>query len=422
MPGIRTLARFLSLPRWLQAPILLLSIAGPGVIAASFGNDATGIAGYSLAGASHGFGLLWALPVSLVALIVVQEMAARLAVATGKGLSELVREEFGPWPTLLTMAGLLVANASITIAEFKGIAGASDLFHIPQWVTVPLAAVVIWTLVFRGTYRFVERVLLVGASVFVTYIVAGILAEPDWAEVGRRLVVPDFAPDVGSMTILVGLIGTTITPWMPVYLQASLVDKGVGREEWANIRLDVYLGGFFLVVVALFIMVATGGTLHEAGVTVRTAEDAARALEPLAGGFAEVLFGVGLFNASFMAAAILPLSTAYAMGEAFGFERGVDRSLREAPAFQGLYAGLIILGAVVALIPRVPFIVVLFLPNVIGGILLPFVVVVLLRLANRADLMADLKNGRTANLIGWLVTAALLGMGVTYLVTSLLAL
>lgn len=422
MRGIRTLSRPPGLGSLLRGPLLILVIAGPGVIAASFGNDATGIAGYSIAGASYGLGLLWVLPLSMVALIVVQEMAARLGVATGKGLSELIREQFGPWLTVLAMSALLVANASTTVAEFAGIAGASELVDVPRWVAVPLSALAVWTLVFRGTYRLVERVLLAGAAVFVTYIVAGILAEPDWGEVGRSLVLPDFELDIGYVTVLVGLVGTTITPWMPFYLQASIVDKGVDREEFANSRLDVYFGSLCLIVVALFIVVAAASALFPAGEDIDSAEDAARALEPLAGRFAGILFGIGLFNASFMAAAILPLCTAYAVCEAFGFERGVDRSFREAPVFQGLYAGLIAVSALVVLLPGIPLITIIFLPNVIGGILLPFVLILMLRLANRREIMGGLRTGEIGNLIGWAVVAAVLALTMIYTAISLLAL
>lgn len=392
---------------------------GPGVITANVDNDATGIAGYAIAGSTYGLGLLWVLPLSMVALAIIQDMAARLGLATGKGLADLIRERFGPRITVVTMLALLVANAATTVAEFAGIAAAAELFHIPRVVAVPIAAVAVWTLVLKGTYQLVERVLLVGSLAFLTYIVAGLLARPDWGEVGRSMVVPSFEFDVGFITVLIGLIGTTITPWMQFYLQASIVDKGRTADDATLTRIDVYFGSVVMTVVAMFIIVATATTLYANGQSIESASDAAQALEPLAGRFAGALFGIGLLNASFMAASVLPLSTSYAMCEAFGFERGVDRTFREAPVFLGLYTALIVGGAAVVLIPHMPLIKILFLPNVVGGILLPLVLIIMLKLANSREIMGDLANGPFGNAIGWAVSLAVIVLTVVYVAATI---
>lgn len=418
MPGSRPLRRPAP-PRFFRAGLIFLAVLGPGVITANVDNDATGIAGYAIAGSTYGLGLLWVLPLSMVALAIIQDMAARLGLATGKGLADLIRERFGPRITVVTMLALLVANAATTVAEFAGIAAAAELFHIPRVVAVPIAAVAVWTLVLKGTYQLVERVLLVGSLAFLTYIVAGLLARPDWGEVGRAMVVPSFEFDVGFITVLIGLIGTTITPWMQFYLQASIVDKGRTADDATLTRIDVYFGSVVMTVVAMFIIVATAATLYANGQSIESASDAAQALEPLAGRFAGALFGIGLLNASFMAASVLPLSTSYAMCEAFGFERGVDRTFREAPVFLGLYTALIAGGAAVVLIPHMPLIKILFLPNIVGGILLPLVLIIMLKLANSREIMGDLANGPFGNAIGWAVSLAVIVLTVVYVAATI---
>lgn len=406
-------------PRFFQAGFIFLAVLGPGVITANVDNDATGIAGYAIAGSTYGLGLLWVLPLSMVALGVIQDMAARLGLATGKGLADLIRERFGPRVTVVTMLALFIANAATTVAEFAGIAAAAELFHIPRVVAVPIAAAAVWTLVLKGTYQLVERVLLIGSLAFLTYIIAGFLARPDWGEVGKSLVVPSFEFDVGFITVLIGLIGTTITPWMQFYLQASIVDKGRTADDATLTRIDVYFGSVVMTVVAVFIIVATASTLFVSGKSIESASDAAQALEPLAGQFAGALFGLGLLNASFMAASVLPLSTSYAMCEAFGFERGVDRTFREAPVFLGLYTALIAGGAAIVLIPHMPLIKILFLPNVVGGILLPLVLIIMLKLANSREIMGDLANGPVGNAIGWAVSIAVIVLTVVYVAATI---
>jgi Mn2+/Fe2+ NRAMP family transporter len=402
----------------IQRMSLFLAVMGPGIITAVVDDDATGVAGYSLAGAKLGYELIWALVLSTVALMVVQEMGARMGAITGKGLADLIRERFGVRLTLFAMVTLLVANATTTVAEFAGVAGASEIFGISRFITVPLAAVAVFAVVGFGSYRKVELVLLSFSLVFVSYIITAFVAKPDWGAVGRGAVVPAFHFNLTYITILIGLVGTTITPWMQFYLQSSVVDKGIGEREYRWERWDVWIGSVLQSVIALSILVTTAATLYTDHAPADTVPQVAEALRPLAGDFAAELFGIGLLNASLMAMAVLPLGTAYAICEAFGWERSVNRGPREAPLFFGLFAGILALGAVAVLVPGVPLLVLLFLPNVVGGILLPVILVLMLLLVNDRRLMGRWVNSRKQNAVAWATAWALIALTAVYVVVA----
>ncbi|MCA1643301.1 MAG: Nramp family divalent metal transporter [Acidobacteria bacterium] len=377
------------------------------MVAANAGNDAGGIATYASAGATYGYKLLWALIPITVSLGLVQEMCARMGVVTGKGLADLIREQFGVRWTMLIMLALLVANAGVTVSEFAGIAVSTELFGVPRFLSVPLAALAVWWLVVKGSYRRVERVFLVMSLVFLGYIISAFMAHPDWGEVARSTVRPTFQLDSRYLFMLVALIGTTISPYMQVFVQSSVVEKGVAVEEYNLTRVDVWVGTVFAISIAFFIVVSTAATLHRAGLTreLESAAEAATALAPLAGKYAETLFGVGLFGASMLAAGVLPLATAYSVSEALGFEKGVSRSFREAPIFLGIFTFLIAVGALVSILPGLPLWRVLVATQFINGLLLPVLLVAVIRLASNRDLMGVRANGRVYNLVAWLTVA-----------------
>jgi len=393
---------------------------GPGIITGIVDDDATGITGYAIAGGRFGYSLLWVLILTLVTLAVVQEMAARMGAVTGKGLADLIRERFGVRTTALAMLALLIANVTTVVAEFAGIAGASEIFGVSRYVTVPAAAALVFVVVVYGSYRRVEIVLLTVSMVFISYVITGFMAKPDWGAVGSHFVVPTFHFTLPYLTILIGIIGTTITPWMQFYLQSSVVDKGLGEREYSLERLDVWVGSFLTNFIAFFIIVTTAATLFVHGKPADTVTDVAQTLRPLAGDFAARLFAIGLLNACLMAAAVLPLSTAYAVCEAFGWERSVNRPFREAPAFFGLFAALIAIGAAAVLIPGVPLLTLMFLPNVVAGILLPLILFLMLRLVNDRRIMGSWVNSPVQNVIAWLATGLLIALTGIYLVIAVL--
>jgi Mn2+/Fe2+ NRAMP family transporter len=380
-----------------------LAALGPGLLAASAGNDAGGIATYASAGASYGYGLLWAMVIVTVCVGVVQEMSARMGAVTGKGFSDLVRETFTLRQTALILLTLLIANTGIIVSEFIGIAAAAEIFGVSRYVAVPIAAVFVWLLVTRGSYGWVERIFLVLTLAFLAYIGAAFLAGPDWGTVLRTTVRPDFHFERDYLHLLIALIGTTISPYMQLYVQSSVVEKGVTPEDYRYTRFDVIAGTLSAGVVAAFIIIATAATLHPRGIAVETAADAARALEPVAGEYAGILFALGLLGASLLAAGVLPLATTYMLSEALGFERGVSRSWSEAPIFMGILTGLIGFGAVVALIPGLPLIEVLVGVYVLNGLLLPVELLAILRLANDRELMGPHVNGRLYNVFAWMI-------------------
>ena len=397
-----------------------LAVMGPGIITGIVDDDATGITGYAIAGARFGYSLLWVLLLTLVALSVVQEMGARMGAVTGKGLADLIRERFGVRITTLAMVTLLTANVVTTVAEFAGVAAASEIFGVSRYITVPIAAALVFLVVVLGSYRRVEVVLLTVSLVFLSYVITGFMAKPDWGAVGGHFAVPSFNFTLPYLTILIGVIGTTIAPWMQFYLQSSVVDKGLGEREYRLERMDVYVGSFLTNFIAFFIIVTTAATLFAHGKPADTVTDVAQTLRPLAGDFTARLFAIGLLNASLMAAVVLPLSTAYAVCEAFGWERSVNRPLREAPAFFGLFAALIVIGATAVLIPGVPLLTLLFLPNVVGGILLPVILVLMLKLVNDRKIMGTWVNSPVQNVIAWLTTGSLIALTIIYLSIAIL--
>jgi Mn2+/Fe2+ NRAMP family transporter len=396
-------------------------VVGPGLITASADNDAQGITTYSLVGARTGYALLWVLPLALIALVVTQEIGARIGIVTGKGLGALIRERFGVRPAALAMLLLLVANLATTAAEFAGVAAALEIFGVSKYVSVPIAAVLVLVLVAKGGYRRVERVLLVLSSVFVAYVISGILAHPDWQAAFHGLTTPTFEQSPIFVLTAVGMVGTTVTPWGQFFIQGYVVDKGLGPDDLRYERGDVFLGQAAMGIVVFFIIVATAATVFATGAKIVDAQDAALALEPLAGRFAETLFAIGLLNASLMAANILPLSTSYAICEAFGFELGLDRYIREAPVFYGTIAFAVGFGALVVLIPGIPLVPILFISAVVNALLLAPILVYLYILANDRDLMGELANGRLANVLTISTVVLLILLTIVLVIATILA-
>jgi NRAMP (natural resistance-associated macrophage protein)-like metal ion transporter len=398
--------------------IVILAVIGPGVIAGNAGNDAGGIATYSIIGAKEGYGLLWALVLITFALAVIQEMSSRMGVVTGKGFADMVREQFGVRVTLAVMVLFIIANLTCTIAEFAGIAASMELFGVHKYISVPLSAFVVWFVVVKGNFKQVERFLIAISMIYLTYVFSGFMANPPWHEVARQIAVPHIRLDKDYILLFITMVGTTITPYMQFYLQSAVVDKGVRVEEYKYAKFDVYAGSFMTVFIAFFIIIATGTILHPAGVEVDSAEAAALALQPLAGNFASHLFAIGLLNASFLAAFVLPLATAYGLSEAFGWESGINKTFREAPQFLGFYTAFIVIGAGVIMIPEVPLIKIMFFSQTINGILLPIVLIIMLRLVNNKELMGEYVNSKRMNIITWITVSILILMTVMLVVTS----
>jgi NRAMP (natural resistance-associated macrophage protein)-like metal ion transporter len=372
------------------------------MIAASAGNDAGGIATFAAVGAEQGYRLLWILIPITISLGLVQEMCARMGAVTGKGLADLIRERFGVRWTAFVMLALLIANGGVTVSEFVGIAAATELFSVSRFISVPLSAVCIWWLVVKSSYQRVERAFLLMSLVFLGYIASAVLAKPDWNAVALGLVKPSFSFDYAYLFTFVAVVGTTISPYMQVYVQSSVVEKGVTPEEYGRTKVDVWVGTLLAILVVFFIVVSTAATLHKHSLHIESAADAARALRPLAGAYAEKLFAIGLFGASMLAAGVLPLATAYSISEALGFEKGVSRSFREAPIFLGVFTFLIAVGAAIAVIPGLPLIRVLLVTQVINGLLLPIILFAILKLVNDRELMGSFVNGLLYNIGAWL--------------------
>lgn len=396
-----------------------LAILGPGMITANAGNDAGGIATFASVGADFGYSLLWILIPIMISLGIVQEMCARMGAVTGKGLADLIRERFGVRWTALIMLALLIANAGVTVSEFVGIAAATELFNVPRYVSVPLAAIIIWFLVVKGSYKRVERAFLLMSLVFLGYIFSAFLSRPDWSAVAIGLVRPEFKLEHAFLFTIVAIVGTTISPYMQVYVQSSVVEKGVTPADYSKTRTDVWVGTVFAILIVFFIVISTAATLHKAGVQISTAEEAAHALRPLAGRYAETLFGIGLFGASMLAAGVLPLATAYSISEALGFEKGVSRSFREAPIFLGVFTFLVAVGAAIAMVPNLPLFRVLLVTQVINGLLLPIVLFAVLRLVNNRELMGSHVNGPIYNIAAWLTAIVVTALSLLFILTTL---
>jgi Mn2+/Fe2+ NRAMP family transporter len=397
---------------------LLLAVVGPGIITANVDNDAGGITTYSVAGAHYGYSLLWMMPLVALALIIVQEMSARLGVVTGKGLADLIRERMGVRTTTVIIGILVFANLANTVSEFAGVAASMEIFGISKYIAVPLTAVLVWVLIVKANYKSVERVFLVASALYLAYVASGIMARPPWGAVAHAAVTPSFQFNAGYVTIFVTIIGTTIAPWMQFYQQSSIVDKGLKITDYAYERIDVIVGSLFAVLVAAFITIACAATIFTHGLHIETAEDAARALGPLAGRYASTLFALGLLNASVFSAAILPLSTAYVVCEAFGWEAGVSRSLKEAPIFFAIYTALIVLGAAIILLPIKSLVQTMLASQTLNGVLLPVILVAMLRLINDKRLMRRFANGRLFNALTWGMVVVLIGLTVVLVVTA----
>ena len=405
--------------RWRRRLTIFFAILGPGIITANVDNDAGGIATYSIAGAHFGYSLLWTLLPITIALIVIQEMSARLGAITGKGLGELIRENYGLRATFYLLVALLVTDIGNTVAEFAGWAAALEIFGIPRYVSVPIGAFVVWWIVVKGNYKTVEKIFLIACSIYLTYVVSALFAKPVWTDVLKQTLEPRIESSAAWVLMIIGIVGTTIAPWMQFYLQSSIVEKRIGPEEYKLSRWDVIVGCILTDVVAFFIIVACGATLFPAGIRIEGAEQAALALKPLAGKWAGTLFAIGLANASLFAACILPLATAYSICEGLGFEAGVDKTWAEAPQFNALYTGMIVIGAGIILIPGVPLFPVLFLSQVLNGLLLPFVLVFMCLLVNRTDLMGEHVNGRVWNWIAWGTCVIMIGLTIVLVVTTI---
>lgn len=405
--------------RWRTRVLLFLAVLGPGFIAANVDNDAGGILTYSQAGAKYGYALLWTIIPITLALIVVQEMCARMGAVTGKGLSDLIREEFGLRVTFFTMILLVVVNFGNVMSEFSGIAGSMELFHISKYISVPICALLVWLLVVKGDYKGVEKVFLIASLFYIAYIIAGVLSGPSWhTALLATIKMPARTVWHSSAYIYmtVAVIGTTISPWMQFYLQSSIVEKGITARQYGASRLDVIVGSFFTDIVAWFIIVACAATLFVHGLgSIQVPADAAEAMRPLAGQYAFILFAAGLFNASLFAASILPLSTAYTVCEGLGFESGLDKSFREAPFFYWFYTLLIVAGAGIVLWPHFPLIKFIILSQVLNGVLLPVILIFMLRLINRKELMGQHINGRWLNGVAWATALIVIALTVVML-------
>lgn len=398
--------------------LVFVAIIGPGIITASIDNDASGITTYSVAGARYGNMLLWTLVPTTVALVVIQEMAARMGVVTGKGLSDLIRENYGVKATFFMMIILLIANFGTTVAEFAGWAASMEVFRLSKYIMVPLGAFFIWLLVIKGSYRGVERFLLGACLLYFGYIISGVMAKPDWSRVLESTLLPEVKMEPEFIMLSIAIIGTTITPWMQFYLQSSIAEKGIKKEDYKYSKLDVTVGCLITNIIAFFIIVTCAATLFPNGIRINEAHEAAQALAPLAGRYASVFFAVSLANASILGAIIVPLATAYYICEAMGWEAGIDKTFKQAPQFKWIYTGLIVVSALLVLIPGIPLVLLMLLSSVLNGILLPFVLVFALLLINKKKIMGDFINSKRHNYISWATVVVLIILTVTLLVMT----
>jgi len=399
---------------------LFFALVGPGIITSNVDNDAGGITTYSLAGSEFGLSLLWTLIPITIVLIIIQEMCARMGVVSGKGLSDLIRERFGARVTFYLMIVLFIANMGNTIAEFAGVAASLEIFGISKYSSVPVAAIFVWWLVVKGSYKSVEKAFLAACLFYLAYIVSGFMGKPDWAQIGSAIITPTLKFEPRFLTMTIGVVGTTIAPWMQFYLQSSIVDKGLKIRDYKYARVDVIFGSIMVNVVAFFIIMLCAVTLYQNGIKIETAKDAALALAPLAGQYCSWLFAFGLLNASLFAASILPLSTAYTICEAFGWESSLNHRFMGAPQFYGLYSLMIFLGAGIILMPDIPLISIMFYSQVINGVLLPFVLIFMLLLINDRQIMGEYTNGPVMNIIAWSTAIALMFLSGAMIFTSLI--
>lgn len=394
---------------------LFFLLMGPGIITSNVDNDAGGITTYSLAGAEFGLKLVWSLIPIMIALIVIQEMCARMGVVTGKGLSDLIREKFGAKVTFYLMIGMFLTNMGNAISNFAGVAAGMEIFGVEKFISVPLSAFLVWWMVVKGTYKSVEKAFLIACVFYISYIITGILVKPDWGYVFEQLLHPQLSFQSSEITMLIGLVGTTIAPWMQFYLQASIVEKGIKIEDYKYARFDVITGSVVVHIVAFFIILVCAETLFKNGIHIETAKDAALSLKPLAGKYCTYLFAFGLVNASLFAASILPLSTTYLICEGLGWEVGIDKKFVEAPQFYGIYSLMIFLGAGVILYPEIPLIPIMYFSQVINGMVLPFVLIFMLILVNDKKLMMNYTNGPIFNFVAWATALLMIGFTVIFL-------
>lgn len=400
--------------------LLFLAILGPGIITGSVDNDAGGITTYSVAGAHYGYSLLWTLIPAFVALVVVQEMNARMGLVTGKGLADLIREHAGVKITFFIFLGLLVADIGNTTTEFAGVAGSMQVFAVSKYIAVPIVAIAVWLLVVKGTYRVAEKIFLIFSVFLLSYVVSALLGKPSWGEIGSSIIHPDIQFNFDYITMVIGLIGTTIAPWMQFYMQSAVIEKGLEIKDYKFTMWDVIIGSVATVIVAFFIIVACASTLHVNGVQIEEAKDAALALKPFAGIFASQVFAFGLFIASVFSATILPIATAFYVCEAFGFEAGIDKKLKEAPQFYTLFTAILIISVGIILIPNAPLILISLWSQVLNGVLLPVVLICMMLLINNKEIMGEHTNKLFHNVIGWATTIILIGLTIALLIGSFL--
>ena len=398
---------------------IFLAILGPGIITGSVDNDAGGITVYSIAGAVYGYNLIWTLIPSFIVLVVIQEMNARMGIVTGKGLADLIRENAGVKVTFFIFIGLLIADIGNTTTEFAGVAGSMEVFGVSKYISVPIIGFLIWVLVVKGTYKIAERIFLLFSVSLLMYVVSALMGKPHWTEIGHSIVHPELKINTQSLAMIIGIIGTTIAPWMQFYMQSSVIEKGLDMKQYKYSLIDIVVGCIATVVVAFFIMVACASTLHVNGIQINEAKDAALALKPLAGELASQVFAFGLFIASIFSATILPLATAFYVCEAFGFEAGIDKKWDEAREFYVLYTGILMLSAAIILIPNAPLIFISLWTQVINGMLLPVVLVCMILLVNNKKIMGQYVNKPINNIIGWTAVITLIGLSLTLLLLPL---
>jgi len=402
--------------------VIFLSVMGPGIITANVDNDASGIATYSVAGARFGYALLWILIPTTVALVVIQEMVARMGVVTGKGLSDLIRENYGVRSTFFMMTVLFIANFGNTVANFAGWAASMEILGFSKYLMVTLGALSIWALVIKGNYRFVERILLFACLLYFGYVISGFMSKPSWPDVLRSTLIPQMQWNPEFIILSIGIIGTTITPWMQFYLQSSIAEKGIRKEEYKASRLDVLIGCSITDIISFFIIVTCATTLFPYGIRINEASEAALALKPLAGNYAYLIFAVSLANAALLGAIIVPLATAYYICEAMGWERGVNKTFKEAPQFMWIYTFMIVSAALLVLIPGAPLVFLMVTSAVLNGLLLPFVLIYALSLVNNKKIMGEYVNPRSYNVISWGTVAVLIGLAIFFVITTFVTL
>lgn len=408
-------------PHLFKNLLIFLSVMGPGIITANVDNDAGGIATYSVAGAHFGYSMLWIFIPMTVVLVMIQEMCSRMGVVTGKGLADLIREKFGAKVTFYAMLALVVSNLTNTVSEFSGIAASCEIFGISRFVSLPIAALVVWWIVVKGTYKSVEKVFLVACLFYVSYIITGFLAHPKWDGVLKAAINPTFKFERNFILMMMGVVGTTIAPWMQFYQQSSVVEKGINIRDYKYARLDVIIGGIVVSIVAIFIIISCAATLFKNGIRIETAQDAALALKPLAGNYCSTLFAFGLLNASLFSAMILPLATAYSVCEGLGWEAGVDKRLKDAPQFYFLFTALIVIGAGVIMFPKINLVMVMLLSQVANSVFLPFVLIFMLLLINDKHLMGQYRNSKFFNLISIIAVIMIIGMTAALVASMLLS-